>query len=155
MHVHLPTVSFLDSAIKPFREPAEKFFRRKVPITRMDDVAEHYEKLDIVGVLLAWDAETATGLPPLTNDEIAGIVAEFPERFIGFGSVDPWKGKRAVAEIERAVSKAPSSIPASRRSTPTTHASRSSSRKWPSSECPLCSTPEPTGSARGPRGEWG
>ncbi len=103
MHVHLPTVSFLDSAIKPFREPAEKFFRRKVPITRMDEVAKHYEKLDIVGVLLAWDAETATGLPPLTNDEIAGIVAEFPERFIGFASVDPWKGKRAVAEIERAV----------------------------------------------------
>ena len=103
MHVHLPTVSFLDSAIKPFREPAEKFFHRKVPITRMDEVAKHYEKLDIVGVLLAWDAETATGLPPLTNDEIAGIVAEFPERFIGFASVDPWKGKRAVAEIERAV----------------------------------------------------
>ncbi len=104
LHVHLPTVSFLDSAIGPFREPAEKFFRRKVPITRMEEVAKHYEKLDIVGVLLAWDAETATGLPPLTNDEIAGIVAEFPERFIGFASVDPWKGKRAVAEIERAVS---------------------------------------------------
>jgi hypothetical protein len=103
MHVHLPTVSFLDSSIKPFREPAEKFFRRNVEITRMDNVAKHYEKLDIVGVLLAWDAETATGLPPLTNDEIAGIVAEFPERFIGFASVDPWKGKRAVAEIERAV----------------------------------------------------
>jgi len=104
MHVHLPTVSFLDSAIKPFRGPAEKFFRRSVPITRMDEVAKHYEKLDLVGVLLAWDAETATGLPPLTNDEIAGIVAEFPERFLGFASVDPWKGKRAVAEIERAVS---------------------------------------------------
>jgi predicted TIM-barrel fold metal-dependent hydrolase len=103
MHVHLPTVSFLDSAIKPFREPAEKFFHRKVPITGMEEVAKHYEKLDVVGVLLAWDAETTTGLPPLTNDEIAGIVAEFPERFIGFGSVDPWKGKRAVAEIERAI----------------------------------------------------
>lgn len=103
MHVHLPTVSFLDSAIKPFREPAEKFFRSKVAITRMEDVARHYEKLDIVGVLLAWDAETATGLPPLTNDEIAGIVREFPGRFIGFGSVDPWKGKRAVVEMERAV----------------------------------------------------
>jgi hypothetical protein len=64
MHVHLPTVSFLGSAIRPFREPAEKFFRRKVEITRMEEVAKHYEKLDIVGVLLAWDAETATGLPP-------------------------------------------------------------------------------------------
>jgi predicted TIM-barrel fold metal-dependent hydrolase len=103
MHVHLPTVSFLDGAIAPYREPAEKFFRRKVPITDMRDVAHHYEELDIVGVLLAWDAETTTGLPPLTNDEIAGIVAEHPGRFIGFASVDPWKGKRAVEEIERAV----------------------------------------------------
>jgi predicted TIM-barrel fold metal-dependent hydrolase len=103
MHVHLPTVSFLDRTIKPFREPAEKFFRRQVPLTDMSAVAEHYEKLDVVGVLLAWDAETATGLPPLTNDEVAGIVAEFPSRFIGFASVDPWKGKRAIEEIERAV----------------------------------------------------
>jgi hypothetical protein len=103
MHVHLPTVSFLENAIRPFREPAEKFFRRTVAITRMEEVAKHYEKLDIVGVLLAWDAETATGLPPLTNDEIAGMVAEFPGRFLGFASVDPWKGKRAIEEIERAV----------------------------------------------------
>jgi predicted TIM-barrel fold metal-dependent hydrolase len=103
MHVHLPTVSFLENAIRPFRAPAEKFFRRSVAVTRMEDVAKHYEKLDIVGVLLAWDAETATGLPPLTNDEIAGIVADFPGRFLGFASVDPWKGKRAIAEIERAV----------------------------------------------------
>jgi hypothetical protein len=103
MHVHLPTVSFLDSAIRPFREPAEKFFKSQVAITRMEDVAKHYQKLDVVGVLLAWDAETATGLPPLTNDEIAGYVRAFPDTFIGFASVDPWKGKRAVAEIERAV----------------------------------------------------
>jgi hypothetical protein len=103
MHVHLPTVSFLDSAIRPFREPAEKFFKSKVAVTRMEDVAKHYQKLDVVGVLLAWDAETATGLPPLTNDEIAGYVRAFPETFMGFASVDPWKGKRAVAEIERAV----------------------------------------------------
>jgi uncharacterized protein len=103
MHVHLPTVSFLDRAIKPYREPAEKFFRRSVPLTDMRDVAALYEKLDIVGVLLAWDAETATGLPPLTNDEVARIVEEYPDRFIGFGSVDPWKGKRAIEEIERAV----------------------------------------------------
>lgn len=103
MHVHLPTVSFLDAAIKPFREPAEKFFRRKVELIDVSEMAKHYRELDIVGVLLAWDAETATGLPPLTNDEVARIVEEHPDRFIGFASVDPWKGKRAVEEIERAV----------------------------------------------------
>ncbi|HEY7544123.1 MAG TPA: amidohydrolase, partial [Blastocatellia bacterium] len=67
MHVHLPTGSFLNGAIKPFRLAAEKFFRSTVRECEMDEVARMYEEMDIVGVLLAWDAETATGLPPLTN----------------------------------------------------------------------------------------
>ena len=103
MHVHLPTASFLDGAIKPFREPAEAFFRSRVPVREMAEVARVYDELDIVGVLLAWDAETATGLPPLTNDEVAAVVATYPGRFVGFASVDPWKGKRAVDEMERAI----------------------------------------------------
>jgi predicted TIM-barrel fold metal-dependent hydrolase len=103
MHVHLPTASFLDGAIKPFREPAEAFFRSKVPVHEMDEVARLYEGLDIIGVLLAWDAETATGLPPLTNEEVAAVVAKYPGRFVGFASVDPWKGKRAIDQMERAI----------------------------------------------------
>lgn len=103
MHVHLPTASFLDGAIKPFKVAAETFFRSTVPVREMEEVARLYEGLDIVGVLLAWDAETATGLPPLTNDEVADIVKRYPRRFVGFASVDPWKGKRAVEEMERAI----------------------------------------------------
>jgi predicted TIM-barrel fold metal-dependent hydrolase len=103
MHVHLPTGSFLDGAIRPFRLAAEKFFRSTVPVRAMDEVARLYEDMDIVGVLLAWDAETATGLPPLANDEVADVVKTFPGRFIGFASVDPWKGRRAIDEIERAI----------------------------------------------------
>jgi predicted TIM-barrel fold metal-dependent hydrolase len=54
-------------------------------------------------VLVAWDAETATGLPRLSNDYIAGLVSKYPDTFLGFASVDPWKGKVAVKELERAV----------------------------------------------------
>jgi predicted TIM-barrel fold metal-dependent hydrolase len=104
MHVHLPTISFLDGAIKPYRLMAEKFFRTTVSIREMDEVARMYEELDIIGVLLAWDAETATGLPPLTNDEVADIVKTYPGRFIGFASVDPWKGAWAIHEMERSIS---------------------------------------------------
>ena len=103
MHVHLPTSSWLEVAIQPYHKPAEKFFRTSVPVREMDEVARVYEELDIVGVLLAWDAETATKLKPLSNDEVAEIVGRYPKQFIGFASVDPWKGERAVAEIERAV----------------------------------------------------
>lgn len=103
MHVHLPTAEFLDGAIKPYRAAAERFFRAEVPLREMDEVARLYEELDIVGVLLAWDAETATGLPPVTNDSVAEIVKKYPGRFIGFASVDPWKGQRAITEIARAI----------------------------------------------------
>jgi predicted TIM-barrel fold metal-dependent hydrolase len=103
MHVHLPTASFLDKAIKPFRVAAETFFRTTVPVREMAEVAQLYEKLDITGVLLAWDAETATGLPPLTNDEVGDIVKKYPRQFVGFASVDPWKGQKAVEEMKRAI----------------------------------------------------
>ena len=103
MHVHLPTAGFIEGSLGPFAEAAEKFFRSKVPIREMDEVARYYEEIDIIGVLLAWDAETATGLPPLTNDEVADVVKKYPRQFIGFASVDPWKGKRAVEEMERAI----------------------------------------------------
>src|SRR5258708_38572062 len=103
MHVHLPTASFLDGAVKPFKEPAEIFFRSKIPVREIDEVARLYQELDMVAVLLAWDAETATGLPPLTNDEVAGAVKKYPKQFVGFASVDPWKGRHAVDEMERAI----------------------------------------------------
>jgi predicted TIM-barrel fold metal-dependent hydrolase len=103
MHVHLPTESFLHGSIEPFLAPAEKFFRNRVPVRKMEEVARQYADWDIIGVLLAWDAETATGLPPLTNDEVAQIVKTYPQNFIGFASVDPWKGRWAINEIERAV----------------------------------------------------
>src|SRR6185295_13338790 len=103
MHVHLPTASFLDGAIMPFKVAAETFFRSTVPVREMGEVARVYEELDIIGVLLAWDAETATGLPPLTNDEVADIVKKYPHQFIGFACVDPLKGTRAIDEMERAI----------------------------------------------------
>lgn len=103
MHVHLPTASFLQGSIKPFVGAAEKFFRSQVPVRDMDEVARQYSDWDIIGVLLAWDAETATGLPALTNDEVASVVKKYAGQFAGFASVDPWKGKWAVREIERAI----------------------------------------------------
>ncbi|MBI2369156.1 MAG: amidohydrolase, partial [Deltaproteobacteria bacterium] len=55
------------------------------------------------GVLVGLDAETATGRPRTPNDHIAKLVAQYPDRLIGFASVDPWKGKLAVQELERAI----------------------------------------------------
>ena len=50
-------------------------------------------------VLLAWDAETATGRPRVPNETVAAACRDFPDVFTGLGSVDPHKGDAAVAEV--------------------------------------------------------
>jgi uncharacterized protein len=102
-HVHLPIAEFMDVAIGQFREATQQYFHIDVKLRDIAEIADHYHQQDIVGVLLAWDAETATGRKPLRNDTVAEIVQRYPEQFIGFASVDPHKGDRAIAEIERAV----------------------------------------------------
>lgn len=102
-HVHLPTTEFLDGAIGKFRAAVESYFRMQVTVRDAEAMAAEYAAQDMVGVALAFDAETASGQPPLTNDVVAELVRRFPQQFVGFASVDPHKGDAAIREIERAV----------------------------------------------------
>jgi uncharacterized protein len=102
LHVHLPVPEWVEGSLGPYREPAERYFRGRIALRTVEELAAAYEALDCVGVLLGWDAETATGRPPLANDLVAEIVARFPGRFVGFASVDPWKGAGALREMRRA-----------------------------------------------------
>ena len=80
-------------------EAAERYFRSTVARKSVDELAEEYRAMDIMAVLLAWDAETATGRPRLPNELVAQAARDHPETFVGFGSVDPHKGERAVEEL--------------------------------------------------------
>lgn len=99
-HVHLPTPNWLDVSMRGYIEPAESYFRSKVARESIEDLARDYDSLDVVAVLLAWDAETATGRPRVPNEVVAQACREHPKTFIGFGSVDPLKAERAVAELD-------------------------------------------------------
>ena len=87
----------------PFREATEKYFRTEIPIRSVDEMADEFRADDVLAVLFAWDAESASGLPPVTNDFIASCVDRHPDAFLGFASVDPWKGRAAIEELRRAV----------------------------------------------------
>ncbi|MHB1419927.1 MAG: amidohydrolase family protein [Bacillota bacterium] len=102
MHVHPNTEEYWRSGGK-YLERAASYFGLKVKVQTIEEMAEEFRALNIMGVLLAWDAETNTGLPPVSNDYIANAVQRFPDTFIGFASVDPWKGQRALAELDRAI----------------------------------------------------
>jgi predicted TIM-barrel fold metal-dependent hydrolase len=103
VHVHPSTPEYVDDALGSYGPACEAYFRTTLPRHAVDEMAAVFRDADVLGVLFAWDAETNTGLPPVTNDFVATCAGEHPDAFIGFASVDPHKGERAVAELERAV----------------------------------------------------
>jgi uncharacterized protein len=98
-HVHLPTPDWLDGSMAGYVEAAEAYFRSPVRREPLADLAARYTRLGVLAVLLAWDAETATGRPRVPNETVAAAVFDYPDAFTGLGSVDPHKGDAAVAEV--------------------------------------------------------
>jgi len=100
IHVHPPAQPPASTA--PVWEATQRYFRTTLPRS-VEEMVARYEELDILGVIYSVNMETARGDPGLSNDEIAAIVRRYPKRFIGFAGIDPWLGKKAVWEVERAV----------------------------------------------------
>lgn len=103
VHVHPSTAEYLRDSLGRFKEATERHFRTEIPVRSTDQMADEMREADVLAVLLAWDAETHSGLPPVSNDFVAQCVADHPDAFIGFASVDPHKGQAAVDELRRAV----------------------------------------------------
>jgi uncharacterized protein len=97
-HVHLPTPDWLDGSMDGYVEAAEAYFRSTVERQSLGELADKYRALDVLAVLLAWDAETATGRPRVPNETVAAACQEYPDAFTGLGSVDPHKPS-AVDEV--------------------------------------------------------
>ena len=98
-HVHLPTPDWLDGSMAGYVEAAEAYFRSSVTRQSLGELADLYRGLEVTAVLLAWDAETATGRPRVPNETVAAACRDYPDVFTGLGSVDPHKGEAAVAEV--------------------------------------------------------
>jgi predicted TIM-barrel fold metal-dependent hydrolase len=80
----------------------QEYFRAAAPPASAEEMAEHYAELDIFGILFTIDSETATGRPPVPdNDYVADIAKRYPKQFAAFGAIDPWKGEAALREMER------------------------------------------------------
>jgi hypothetical protein len=96
--VHLPTPDWLDGSMAGYVEAAEAYFRSTVPRQSLGELADKYRELGVLAVLLAWDAETATGRPRVPNETVADACRDYPDAFTGIGFVDPHKDS-AVAEV--------------------------------------------------------
>lgn len=101
-HVHPPVPGLWDGPFAPYLPQLEATFGRALPIMSSEQLADYYRAQHGLAVVLGWDAETATRLPPFSNRQVAALVASAPDVFIGFGSVDPHKGAAAVSAIHEA-----------------------------------------------------
>jgi predicted TIM-barrel fold metal-dependent hydrolase len=105
VHVHAPYERSQSgppgSRLAEIAQAAQSYFRAGQAPGSVEEMADYYKERDIFGVLLAENWESTSGIPPISNDFIAGVVRAYPEQFIGFCSVDPWQGRKAVDEVRR------------------------------------------------------
>jgi predicted TIM-barrel fold metal-dependent hydrolase len=101
VHVHVPEPP--DSAASQEREGMAGYFGAGSMPQTPEEMYATYKELDIFGVIFSIDDETTSGKPYIGNDYVAGVARQYPDQFIGFASVDPWKGAWAVRELERSV----------------------------------------------------
>jgi uncharacterized protein len=67
------------------------------------EIAAYYRERDMAAVVFPVDAEHATGLPPVPNEEVAAAAAASGGVLIPFASIDPFRGKAGVAQARRLV----------------------------------------------------
>lgn len=111
VHAHISTREGIMSALKYQKGLMEYYLKTEVSEDQIlalakseEAMAQDFINAGVKGILVAWDAETNTGLPRTSNDYIAKVVKDYPQAFIGaYACVDPWKGEMAIAEAERAV----------------------------------------------------
>jgi len=69
----------------------------------LDEIAAYYRERRMAAVVFTVDAEAATGVPPVPNEEIAEAARRHPDVLIPFASIDPAKGRAGAREARRLV----------------------------------------------------
>jgi predicted TIM-barrel fold metal-dependent hydrolase len=103
VHVHVHTGEKAQKEELGAQERSlQGYFRTAQGWPTGDQVAERYAELNLMAVIFDVDTETRTGVR-ISNADIAAWVRRHAETLIGFGSVDPWKGRLAIDETRRCV----------------------------------------------------
>lgn len=102
-HAQLFTADFVEMVKRGELEGLEvmgyaSFFKGDVKDTIADMNTAGVDK----SVVVAVDADTVRGYK-VSNEVVAEAVGKYPDRLIGFASVDPHKGRLAIQELEYAV----------------------------------------------------
>ncbi|HZR97694.1 MAG TPA: amidohydrolase family protein [Chloroflexota bacterium] len=101
IHTHIPRPPHM----APSRRAAQmaQYFRSPVMGMSVEEMVELYRRLRLMAVVFDIDATSTDNSPGVGNDYVAEVQRRYPDVLIGWASVDPWQGRAAVRELERAV----------------------------------------------------
>lgn len=105
IHVHPPTEDWLFGSGGSQQRHAADYFGVELEelVEPLEDTVAKYDACGIdKAVLFAWDAETNTGNPRVSNEWVADACDDH-DMFLGFASVDPHKGEIARQEARTAI----------------------------------------------------
>jgi predicted TIM-barrel fold metal-dependent hydrolase len=90
VHVHTELSRAGHDPMPPeLRAAARTYFGSDEPLPTVDDVAAYYRERGIAAVVFTVDWESRSGIPPISNEEIAEAAAANADVLIPFASVDP------------------------------------------------------------------
>ncbi|MGH3401961.1 MAG: amidohydrolase family protein [Streptosporangiaceae bacterium] len=100
IHTH-PQVPEMQRAVGARIKQMEQYFGRSREAVSFAEMAEMYQEHHMMAVILNSDDETVSGIPPAPNDLLTDAANRYPDTFIPFCAIDPWKGQSAVEELRR------------------------------------------------------
>ncbi|MFI6317012.1 amidohydrolase family protein [Nonomuraea sp. NPDC050556] len=103
VHTHAEVSSTGESLSQELKEGADGYFKAARDRPTIAEMAAFYRQRNMAAVVFTVDAETATGQPPVPNDEVAAECAANADVLIPFASVDPWRGRAGVREARRLI----------------------------------------------------
>ena len=103
LHCYPGTQPWIDS-YGPFVEALGRYWKHEWVARSEQEVVGDFDAAGVEAVLVAFDIESVTGSPPLSNDYVAGMRDRNAGRILqAWAAVDPLKGPAAVAEAEHAI----------------------------------------------------
>jgi uncharacterized protein len=105
VHVHAEvSASGSGSLPSELAEASSSYF--KIEDSRhptLPQIAAYYRQRRMACVVFTVDAQSATGIPPVPNEEVAEAAAANPDVIIPFASIDPARGRAGARQARRLV----------------------------------------------------